>query len=84
MRLSPVILCIGLFGCAPANQSNAGDETFAPSNTTQGVVPDGAPAQGSGSTITDGETSTRGAVNASDTPTAAPGLSGKTSRSQAN
>ncbi|EQB10698.1 hypothetical protein L288_03760 [Sphingobium quisquiliarum P25] len=80
--LSLAALAIGLAGCAPSDQADSGDSTFAPSNTTAGTVPDGIPGEGAGSAMTDGETSTRGAVTAADSPTSTPGSSATGSATQ--
>lgn len=80
LKLSIVLALIPLAACAPSDQADSGDETFAPSNTSRGVVPSGAPGQGAGTAITDGETSARGAVDAADSPTSAPGSTGHTGR----
>ena len=72
---APAIILAALSACAPSDQADSGDSTFAPSNTNSGTVPDGIPRQGPGSAMTDGETSTRGAVSATDSPTAARGSS---------
>lgn len=71
-----------LAACAPTDQADSGDSTFAPSNTTSGTVPDGIPGEGAGSARTDGETSTRGAVSTDDSPTSAPGSSAAGSATQ--
>lgn len=68
-----MLLPVGLVACAPSDQGDSGDETFAPSNTTMGVVPHGTPNQGPSTAVTEGETSTRGAVDAVDAPTSARG-----------
>lgn len=72
-RLSILLIFAVATACAPSDQADSGDETFAPSNTTTGVVPHGVPGQGAGTAITDGETSTRGAVDVADSPTATTG-----------
>ncbi|WP_254302534.1 hypothetical protein [Sphingobium chlorophenolicum] len=68
--------------CAPSDQADSGDSTFAPSNMSAGTVPDGVPGEGAGSAMTDGETSTRGAVSASDSPSSTPGSSATGSATQ--
>ncbi|WP_059153294.1 hypothetical protein [Novosphingobium barchaimii] len=73
---APAFLLVALAACAPSDQADSGDSTFAPSNTTAGTVPDGIPGEGPGTAMTDGETSTRGAVSAADSPTATQGSSG--------
>lgn len=83
LRLSAsILLLIAAAGCAPSDQADSGDSTFAPSNTTTGTVPDGVPGEGAGSAMTDGETSTRRAVSAADSPTAAQGSSATGSATQ--
>lgn len=82
-RLIPVIMvAMSVAACAPSDQADSGDSTFAPSNTTAGTVPDGIPGEGPGSAMTDGETSTRGAVSAGDSPTSAQGSAGTSAPGQ--
>lgn len=76
------IIALGVAACAPSDQADSGDSTFAPSNTTVGTVPDGIPGEGAGSAMTDGETSTRGAVSASDAPTSTMGSAGTSAPGQ--
>ena len=80
--LTIMIMALGVAACAPSDQADSGDSTFAPSNTTVGTVPDGIPGEGAGSAMTDGETSTRGAVSASDAPTSAMGSAGTSAPGQ--
>lgn len=77
-----MIITLGVAACAPSDQADSGDSTFAPSNTTAGTVPDGIPGEGAGSAMTDGETSTRGAVSASDAPTSTTGSAGTSAPGQ--
>ena len=77
-----MIIAMGLAACAPSDQADSGDSTFAPSNTTVGTVPDGIPGEGAGSAMTDGETSTRGAVSGTDAPTSARGSAGTSAPGQ--
>ena len=72
---APAIILAALSAGAPSAQADTCDSTFAPSKTNFGTVPDRIPRQGPGSAMTDGETSTRGAVSATDSPTAARGSS---------
>src|SRR3546814_15556985 len=70
---APAFLLLALAACAPSDQADSGDSTFAPSNTTAGTVPDGIPGEGPGTAMTDGKTSPRGAVSAADRPKATQG-----------
>ena len=76
------IIALSVAACAPSDQADSGDSTFSPSNTTVGTVPDGIPGEGAGSAMTDGETSTRGAVSASDAPTSTMGSAGTSAPGQ--
>ncbi|WP_022681089.1 hypothetical protein [Sphingobium bisphenolivorans] len=83
LKFTPLaVAALALIACAPSDQADSGDSTFAPSNTTSGTVPDGIPGESAGSARTDGETSTRGAVTAADSPTSAPGSSATGSAAQ--
>lgn len=77
-----IVIALSVAACAPSDQADSGDSTFAPSSTTVGTVPDGIPGEGAGSAMTDGETSTRGAVSATDAPTSTTGSAGTSAPGQ--
>ena len=79
-----MIIAMGVAACAPSDQADSGDSTFAPSNTTVGTVHDGIPGEGAGSAMTDGETSTRGAISGTDAPTSARGSAGTSAPGQSS
>lgn len=71
--LSLAFLPIALVACGPSEQADSGDVRSESNNMMTGAVPDGVPTQGPGTALTDGETSTRGAVSAADAPTSSRG-----------